>query len=113
MRIEKRVRVAVAVASFALVAATAGYAQFGLGTIVYDPTSVGKLVQQLAQMEQQYSQLVQANAKINAQYNQMLWMATAISGNRLANYRAWPTLWSTSSATNTYGTTGGWIITRA
>jgi hypothetical protein len=38
----------------------------------------------------------------------MLWMAKTLPGN-LANFRAIATPWFLSSATNTYGTTGGWI----
>lgn len=104
-----RTRTIVTVAILAVTAVTAGYAQFGLGSIVYDPTNFGKLVEQLSQMEQQYAQLAQTYAKVNAQYNQMLFMAKMMPGARLSNYRAWITPWRNSSATNTYGTTGGWI----
>jgi len=107
MRIRKSFALVVSVA---VVTATVAYGQLGLGTIVYDPTNFGKLAEQLTQMEQQYSQLVQTYAKVNAQYNQMLFMAQMVPGGRMGSYRALITPWSNSTATNTYGTTGGWIV---
>ena len=81
----------------------------GLGDIVFDPTSYGELVQQFLQMQQEYRQLVQTYEVIQSQYQQMLWMAQRDPVNMLARYRALPTPWFSSSATNTYGTSGGWI----
>jgi type IV secretion system protein TrbJ len=81
----------------------------GLGDIVFDPTSYGELVQQFLQMQQEYQQLVQTYEVIQSQYQQMLFMAQRDPVNMLARYRALPTPWFSSSATNTYGTSGGWI----
>jgi hypothetical protein len=94
-----------------LLGALAGpaFAIFGLGDIVFDPTSFEELVQQLLQMQQQYAQLVQTYQTIRSQYEQMLWMAKTAPVNMTARYRALATPWHTSSATNTYGTTQGWI----
>ena len=80
---------------------------FGLGDIVFDPTSYGELVEQLAQMQQQYTQLVKTYKMVSSQYDQMVTNAKWISSK--ARWRAMLTPWTVPSATNTYGTTGGWI----
>jgi hypothetical protein len=81
---------------------------FGPGMTVFDPSVFGKNIQELAQMEQQLSQQLRTYQMINNQYNQMLWMATPVSV--MSRYRAILTPWQSSTATNTYGTTGGWIV---
>ncbi len=101
-------KVTLVVSLFAALAAPA-FAIFGLGDIVFDPTSFEKLVQQLLQMQQQYAQLVQTYQLIRSQYDQMIWMAKQVPVNMAARYRAIDTPWMNSSATNTYGMTGGWI----
>jgi hypothetical protein len=92
-----------------LLAAFPAFAILGIGDIVWDPTNYGELVQQLLQMEQQYNQLVQTYQMIQNQYNQMLYMAQRVPVNMTTRYRALVTPWHTSSATNTYGTTAGWV----
>jgi len=82
---------------------------FGLGDIVFDPSNFEEAVQQLVEMEQQYEQLVRTYNTVRSQYEQMLWMAQRVPVNMAARYRALATPWRNSSATNTYGTTGGWI----
>lgn len=85
-------------------------AQFGFGGItVFDPTNWVESVRQLAQMQQQYTQLVQTYTQITNQYNHMRRMAQIVPVNMMARYRALLTPWRNSGATNTYGTTGGWI----
>ncbi|HYK49585.1 MAG TPA: hypothetical protein VEU94_07655, partial [Terriglobales bacterium] len=91
------------------VSTPAAFAILGLGDIVFDPTNFGKLVEQLTQMERQYAQMVQTYQVVTAQYNQMIWMAKMVPANLRAHYRALVTPWHNSTATNTYGTTGGWI----
>jgi hypothetical protein len=81
---------------------------FGVGDIVFDPTSFGELVKQFVQLEQQYQQLVQTYQMIQNQYNQMLFMARQVPVNMALRYSAAVTPWLNSSATNVYGTTGGW-----
>jgi conjugal transfer/entry exclusion protein len=83
-------------------------AQFGLGITVFDPSVYAEAVAEVSNLVQQYNQLVQTYQTITNQYNQMLWMAKTLPGN-LANFQAIPTPWFLSSATNTYGTTAGWI----
>jgi type IV secretion system protein TrbJ len=80
----------------------------GLGDIVYDPTSFAELVKQFVQLQQQYAQLVQTYQMVQNQYNQMLFMAKQVPVNMGVRYGAAGTPWLNSSATNIYGTTGGW-----
>ena len=81
---------------------------FGLGMPVFDSSVYLEAITQVSKLIQQYNQLVQTYQMITNQYNQMLWMAKELPGN-LARFRAIPTPWFLSAATNTYGTTGGWI----
>ncbi|HEY1760653.1 MAG TPA: hypothetical protein VGG72_35085 [Bryobacteraceae bacterium] len=80
----------------------------GIGDIVFDPTSYGELIQQLVELQQQYSQLVQTYDMVRSQYEEMLYMAQPDPVNMFTRYRAITTPWLNSSAANTYGTTGGW-----
>ena len=89
---------------FLLFCATVAQAQL----TVFDPSVYGQAVIEVSKLIQQYNQLVQTYQMITNQYNQMLWMAKRVPGD-LARFRAIPTPWFLSSATNTYGTTGGWI----
>lgn len=82
---------------------------FGFGITVFDPTNWAENVRQLWQLQQQYAQLVQTYNMIRNQYDQMVWMAKRVPVNMAARYRALATPWRTSSASNTYGTTAGWI----
>jgi len=83
-------------------------AQFGFGVTVFDPSVYAEAVTEVTKLVQQYNQLVETYQMITNQYNQMLWMAKTLPGN-LARFRTIPTPWFLSGATNTYGTTGGWI----
>ena len=85
----------------AAIIAPAAFAILGLGDIVFDPTNFGKLVEQLAQMDRQYTQLVQTYQVVTAQYNQMISMAKMIPANLRVHYRALITPWRNSTATNT------------
>ena len=99
-------------AVFAVIAAACvapALAIFGVGDIVFDPTNFEEAVQQLLQLEQQYAQLVQTYQMIRSQYDQMIWMARQVPVNMAVRYRALATPWQPSSATNIYGTSGGWI----
>jgi hypothetical protein len=94
----------------ALACVAPALAIFGLGDIVFDPTNFEEAVQQLVQLEQQYAQLVQTYHMIQSQYQQMLWMAKQDPVNMFLRYRAMATPWTSSSATNTYGTTAAWTL---
>jgi hypothetical protein len=89
-----------------LLGASIAKAQFGI--TVFDPSVYAEAIAEVSKLVQQYNQLVQTYQMITNQYNQMLWMARSLPG-ALARFRAIPTPWFLSSATNTYGTTGGWI----
>jgi conjugal transfer/entry exclusion protein len=84
-------------------------AQFFGGITVFDPTNWMENLRQLTQMQQQLTQLIQTYQQITNQYNHMRRMAQVVPVNMAARYRALLTPWRASTATNTYGTTGGWI----
>jgi hypothetical protein len=92
-----------------VVLAGPAFAILGLGDIVFDPSNLEENIQQLLQMEQQYTQMVQTYEVVLGQYQHMVRMAMTVPVNMVARYRALATPWQFSSATNTYGTTGGWI----
>lgn len=85
------------------------FAILGIGDIVFDPSNYGQAVQRLLQLQQQYAQLVQTYEMIQRQYQQMMFMAQEVPVNMHSRYRLLSTPWLGSSATNTYGTTSGWI----
>jgi hypothetical protein len=85
------------------------FAILGVGDIVFDPTNYEEAIQHLIQLEQQYTQLVQTYEVVLNQYVHMVRMAQQVPVNMAARYRALATPWLNSSATNTYGTTGGWV----
>lgn len=85
------------------------FAVLGVGDIVYDPTNYAQALDRFAQLQKQLQQLVQTYTMIRNQYDQMLWMAQRVPVDMLARYRAVFSPWALASATNTYGTTGGWI----
>jgi len=96
------------VCSLAALAAPA-FALFGLGDIVFDPSNLEENIQQLVQLEQQYAQMVQTYEVVANQYAHMIQMARTVPVNMIARYKALATPWHNTFATNTYGTTGGWI----
>jgi len=83
------------------------FAIFGIGDLVFDPTSYGELVSELTQLEQEYTQLVKTYNIVTNQYNQMVTNAKMITSK--SRWKALLTPWRFPTATNTYGTTGGWI----
>jgi hypothetical protein len=96
------------VCSLAVLAAPA-FALFGLGDIVFDPSNLEENIQQLVQLEQQYAQMVETYEVTLNQYLHMVQMARMVPVNMIARYKAPATPWHNSFATNTYGTTGGWV----
>jgi len=105
----KRKRTLAVCALILTVLAGPAFAIFGFGDIVFDPSNFEESVQQLLQMQQQYAQLVQTYLVILGQYEHMIRMAERVPVNMAARYRALATSWRLASATNTYGTTDGWI----
>jgi hypothetical protein len=83
-------------------------AQF-FGSIVFDPSVFGKVAAQLIEMGQQLDQMIKTYDMVTNQYNQMLFMAKRIPVAMASRYRAIVTPWRYPVATNTYGTTGGWM----
>ena len=87
--------------------ATPLLAIFGIGDIVFDPTSYGELVTQMTQMVKEYNQLVTTYNMISNQYNQMVTNARFLTSK--GRWQARLSAWKFPTATNTYGTTGGWV----
>ena len=87
-----------------LCASSASLAQF-FGITVFDPANWAEALNQLRQLEQQYSQLVATYDQITNQYNHMLFMARRVPVNMSTRYRALLSPWRPSTASNTYGTT--------
>ena len=92
-----------------LLLASPARAIFGLGDVVFDPTNYAQAIRSFIQLQQQYAQLVQIYQQSRQQYEQLIWMAKTVPVNMQARYRAVVTPWTRSTATNTYGTTGGWV----
>ena len=76
---------------------------------MFDPTNYAQAIKSFIQLEQQYAQLVQIYEQSRQQYEQMLLMAKTVPVNMQARYRAVVTPWTNANATNTYGTTSGWV----
>jgi len=96
-------------AVIALVFASPARAILGLGDVVFDPSNYAQAIRSFIQLQQQYAQLIQIYQQSRQQYEQMLWMAKTVPVNMRARYQSVVTPWTNSSATNTYGTTGGWV----
>lgn len=97
---KKRLAVVTICAGLAIVPAGAQFT-------VFDPTNWGELVKELTQLQREYTQLVKTYDMVTNQYNQMVVNATMIRSK--ARWKALLTPWMFPTATNTYGTTGGWI----
>ena len=95
--------------AFTLFFASPARAILGLGDIVFDPSNYAQAIRSFIQLEQQYAQLIQIYQQSRQQYEQMVWMARTVPVNMQSRYRAVVTPWTNPSATNTYGTTAGWM----
>ena len=82
-------------------------AQF-FGGIVYDPTNYANAVLRYNQLVQQLAQLQRTYTQIVNQYNLALRMAQNLQ-NMPARYRAQFSQWRNVAAPNTYGNTGSWV----
>ena len=82
-------------------------AQFGFG-IVYDPTNYANAVLRYSQLVQQLNELRQTYTQIVQQYNLAVQMARNLQ-NMPARYQAQFSQWRNVVAPNTYGNTGTWV----
>jgi hypothetical protein len=82
----------------------------GVGDIVFDPNNFEEALQQLAEMEQQYLQLVTTYQVIDSQYQEMLRMAQRVPVDMVARYRAVASTWIPFAAGNALGTTSSWTV---
>jgi len=97
------------VTAIAVLFAMPALAFLGVGDVVYDPVNYGQALKTFIQLEQQYAQLIQIYQKACQQQEQLVWMSRSLPASTLAHYRAIANPWTSPSATNTYGTTGGWM----
>jgi hypothetical protein len=82
-------------------------AQFGDG-IVYDPTNYHNALLRYEQLQRHLIELQKTYAKVTAQLNLAIQMATFIR-NMPARYRALFSQWRNVTSLNTFGNTGSWI----
>jgi hypothetical protein len=76
---------------------------------VFDPLNYAEAIEQLLQLQQQYTQLVQTYQQIRSQYQWMLKMAQRVPVDMISRYRVPPLPWRTPGTTDIYGTSGGWV----
>jgi len=94
-----------------LAVAQVGSAQFlSIGPqLVFDPEVFGQVVAQVAQIAREYTLLMQTYQMTTNTYNVLLNNARMIQGKNGWMYLTAPLMYP--SASNTYGTTGGWMGT--
>src|SRR5579871_3172145 len=99
--IERRRTLAIGAALIAVVACGArAFAQW----VVFDPTNYGEAIQQVVQLQQQYTQLIET-------YRLLKIEATALTGDLNARYRGLATPWLALTAPDNYGVNNGWVHT--
>ena len=81
----------------------------GIGDVVFDPQNYIQAIKTFVQLEQQYAQLIQIYQQTRSLYQQTVWMGKSLPASVRARYRAVSTPWTNPTATNTYGTTAGWM----
>ena len=84
------------------------FAILGVGDVVFDPSVYAQTLQQVAQLANEYAQLVRTYEVIESQYESMVRMAQQAPVDMITRYRVAVTPWTPSSANNTLGTTAGW-----
>lgn len=90
-----------------MVAATGAYAVFGVGDIVYDPTTSLNILSQTEQVVSQLRVLQSTLTNAENTYNQVVNNAKMLTGKSAWSFAAMPPAYPV--ATNSYGTSGGWI----
>jgi hypothetical protein len=78
--------------------------------IVFDPTNYANALLRYSEMEQQLAELVQTYEQIRTQYELLKYQAQGLAVDMNIRYRSVPTPWLPFSASDTYGTTAGWIL---
>lgn len=85
-------------------------AQFSIGpTLTFDPSVMAKVLLQTEQLLKEYTLLQQTYATTQNTYNVILSNARMITGKDGWRYAASPLIYP--SASNAYGTSGGWVAT--
>lgn len=90
-----------------LIATTGAYGIFGVGDIVYDPTTSLNILSQTEQVVNQLRILQSTLTNAENTYNQVVNNAKMLTGKNAWYYIAMPPAYPI--ATNSYGTSGDWI----
>jgi hypothetical protein len=77
--------------------------------VVFDPTNYANALLRYAELERQFTELVQTYEQIRTQYELLQYQSQRLPVDLNGRYRSLPTPWLPLSAANTYGTTGTWI----
>ena len=105
----KRVFSLLIVVGLVLASTVPAYSFLGFGDIVFDPSNYVEAIRSVIQLEQQYEQLVATYAQVRGQYDHLKRMAQQVPVNMMARYKSAATPWRNVSASNTYGTSSGWV----
>lgn len=79
--------------------------------VVFDPTNYANALLRYAELQRQFTQLVQTYQEIRTQYELLKYQAQRLAVNMDLRYRSLPTPWLPFAGTTTYGTTGWWLLT--
>lgn len=90
-----------------MVATTGAYAIFGVGDIVFDPTTSLNIISQTEQVVSQLRVLQSTLTNAENTYNQVVNNAKMLTGKGIWSYVSMPPAYPVAS--NSYGTSGGWI----
>lgn len=78
---------------------------------VFDPENYANALLRFEQLRQEYTQLVQTYNQIREEYRLLFEQSRRIPVLMNVRYRITPTPWLFLSASQTFGTTAGWILT--
>jgi hypothetical protein len=78
--------------------------------VVFDPTNYANALLRYAELEKQFTQLVQTYQQLRAQYELLQHQAQRLPVDLNHRYRSLPTPWLALDAANTYGTTDTWFV---
>src|SRR5262249_24098428 len=79
--------------------------------VVFDPTVFQNAVLQYGELIKQYEQLVQMYQQIRSEYLLLVEQSHVLPVDMNARYRSIATPWLPFAASDTFGTTAGWILT--
>jgi hypothetical protein len=77
--------------------------------VVFDPTNYANALLRYAELERQFTELVQTYEQIRTQYELLQYQAQRLPVDLDVRYRSLPTPWLSFVAATTFGTTDTWI----